>query len=392
MNTEVKKISIPLAVILLMFPQIIETMYSPALTSIKNNFGVSAAAAAQALSIFFIAFAVGVVVWGRMCDVIGRRTSTLAGLMVFIVAAVFTLMAPSFNMLLVGFACCAFGAAVGSICIQTIIRDGYHGMELSHVFSIVGTSIGLSPVVGMLTGSWLTTHGGYTWVFSAMVIFVTALLVWAFIQLPETKPANNRRDSLLAVGSKMLKDGHVWYVSLMVAIFNISLFSYYSIAPFMFEKLGVSVEYFGYTGFVLAVGSIAGSLINMRLIRRHLSHDSIVRIATVLLLLSGICVYLLKDSVWFFIPMTLVSLSFGLALPNLLSSALTDYRDHLGSAGALLGLFYYLIIGFGLHAASDFGSLAITLLICGLVACILVGLKLTLSLIDIDIDLKDIDF
>ncbi|MCJ8348972.1 multidrug effflux MFS transporter [Moritella sp.] len=380
MNTEVKKISIPLAVILLMFPQIIETMYSPALTSIKNHFGVSAAAAAQALSIFFIAFAVGVVVWGRMCDVIGRRISTLAGLMVFIVAAVFTLMAPSFNMLLVGFACCAFGAAVGSICIQTIIRDGYHGMELSHIFSIVGTSIGLSPVIGMLTGSWLTAHGGYTWVFSAMVVFVAALLVWAFIQLPETKPTNNRRDSLLAVGLKMLKDGHIWYISLMVAIFNISLFSYYSIAPFMFEKLGVSVEYFGYTGFVLAAGSIAGSLINMRLIRRNLSHDRIVSVATALLLLSGICVYLLQDSVWFFIPMMLVYLSFGLALPNLLSGALTDYQDHLGSAGALLGLFYYLIIGFGLHAASDFGSLAITLLICGLVASILVWLKLTRSL------------
>ncbi|CED59295.1 MFS transporter [Moritella viscosa] len=382
MNTEVKKISIPLAVILLMFPQIIETMYSPALTSIKNHFGVSAAAAAQALSIFFIAFAVGVVVWGRMCDVIGRRTSTLTGLIVFIISATFTLMAPTFDMILTG---CAFGAAVGSICIQTIIRDGYHGMELSHVFSIVGTSIGLSPVIGMLTGSWLTAHGGYTWVFSAMVIFVAALLVWAFIHLPETKPANNRRDSLLAVGLKMLKDDHIWYISLMVAIFNISLFSYYSIAPFMFEKLGVSVEYFDYTGFLLAAGSIIGSMINMRLIRRHLSHDHIVSLATALLLLSGISVYLLQDSVWFFIPMMLVYLSFGLALPNLLSGALTDYRDHLGSAGALLGLFYYLMIGFGLHAASDFGSLAITLLICGLVASILVGLKLTRNVISSDL-------
>ncbi|SGZ09552.1 Putative uncharacterized protein [Moritella viscosa] len=382
MNTEVKKISIPLAVILLMFPQIIETMYSPALTSIKNHFGVSAAAAAQALSIFFIAFAVGVVVWGRMCDVIGRRTSTLTGLIVFIISATFTLMAPTFDMILTG---CAFGAAVASICIQTIIRDGYHGMELSHVFSIVGTSIGLSPVIGMLTGSWLTAHGGYTWVFSAMVIFVAALLVWAFIHLPETKPANNRRDSLLAVGLKMLKDDHIWYISLMVAIFNISLFSYYSIAPFMFEKLGVSVEYFGYTGFLLAAGSIIGSMINMRLIRRHLSHDHIISLATALLLLSGICVYLLQDSVWFFIPMMLVYLSFGLALPNLLSGALTDYRDHLGSAGALLGLFYYLMIGFGLHAASDFGSLAITLLICGLVASILVGLKLTRNVISSDL-------
>ena len=44
-----------------MFPQLIETMYSPALTSIKNHFSVTTSEAAQALSLFFMVFAVGVV-------------------------------------------------------------------------------------------------------------------------------------------------------------------------------------------------------------------------------------------------------------------------------------------------------------------------------------------
>ncbi len=80
MNKLIEKVSIPLAVVLLMFPQIIETMYSPALTSVKSTFGVSSNEAAQAMSIFFVAFAFGVVFWGRMCDVIGRRVSTILGL------------------------------------------------------------------------------------------------------------------------------------------------------------------------------------------------------------------------------------------------------------------------------------------------------------------------
>ena len=48
MNKLIEKVSIPLAVVLLMFPQIIETMYSPALISVKNTFGVSSNEAAQA--------------------------------------------------------------------------------------------------------------------------------------------------------------------------------------------------------------------------------------------------------------------------------------------------------------------------------------------------------
>ena len=48
---------------LLMFPQIAETIYSPALTDISAQFSVSAPQAAQTLSVYFIGFAVGVLLW-----------------------------------------------------------------------------------------------------------------------------------------------------------------------------------------------------------------------------------------------------------------------------------------------------------------------------------------
>lgn len=375
MNKSTHKISISLMVTLLMFPQIIETMYSPALTSIKTHFHVTNSAAGQGMSIFFIAFAIGVIFWGRMCDIIGRRRSTLFGLVFFISSAIFTLFASTFILLLIGFGCCAFGAAVGSVCTQTILRDSYDGAELGRVFSLIGASISFSPIIGMIAGSWLTEIGGYTWVFMGMIIAISALLGWSLLQLPETKPTKIQRNSLLSLGRKMLKDTHIWYIILMVAVFNIALFSYYSIAPFIFEKLGVNIKLFGYTGFVLALGSIIGALLNIRLLRQQLTTETIMLTASIILLISGIGVYLLQSSIWFFLPMVFVSLSFGLALPNLLSTALNNYRDHLGSAVALLGLFYYLAIGIGLHKAAEFGNLSLTLLLCAITAIVLCVLR-----------------
>ncbi|WP_318489041.1 MFS transporter [Photobacterium leiognathi] len=371
-----KNLSIFLLVGLIMFPQLLETMYSPALTSIKNHFSVSTSEATQALSVFFIVFAFGVVFWGSMCDVIGRRISTLCGLAICIIAALSCYFAPTFQALLYSFGACAFGAAVGSVCTQTILRDSFEGKSLARIFSIAATVIGLSPVAGMLLGSWLTSYGGYSWVFAAMIILLTVLLFWCIIALPETKPTHIKRDSLLFVASKMLRDSHIWYISLMVGLANIALFSYYNIAPFMFEKLGASVTFFGNTSFVLALGSVIGSSLNMLLIRMKLKADLIVLTSILILLVSGLGVYLLQDTLWFFIPMTLVSLSFGLMLPNLLSTALVNYRNHLGTAGALLGLFYYLIIGFGLDYASKAGNLAFTLLICGGCTLILITIKM----------------
>ncbi len=68
-----RKLGLTLATALMMFPQIVETIYSPALTNIAKEFKVSAGQAAQTLSLYFFAFAIGVVVWGRLCDLIGRR-------------------------------------------------------------------------------------------------------------------------------------------------------------------------------------------------------------------------------------------------------------------------------------------------------------------------------
>lgn len=72
---------------LLMFPQIVETIYSPALTDISRYFSISAAEAAQTLSVYFIGFAVGVLYWGRFSDRYGRRPALLAGLATYAPAA-----------------------------------------------------------------------------------------------------------------------------------------------------------------------------------------------------------------------------------------------------------------------------------------------------------------
>lgn len=368
-----QKISVPLAVALLMFPQIVETMYSPALTSIQQHFAVTSAQAGQGMSFFFIAFALGVVFWGRMCDVIGRRQSMLAGLVSFTVLVIFTLYATTFTLFLIGFSGCAFAIAVGSICTQTMIRDSYQGHKLANIFSIIGISIGLSPIVGMLLGSQLTAFGGYRWVFGGMGLIVVGLLIWSYCQLAETHTLQTSNNNLICLAMMMLKDSYIWYISLMVGLFNIALFSYYSIAPFMFAKMALSVTFFGYTAVVLASGSIVGSLINIKLLKTRLSSLQIVLIASVILFFSGVGVAILQHSMWFFMPMALVSLAFGIALPHLLSTALNHYRQQLGSAGALLGLFYYLVIGIGLHCAVQYLALATVLLLCGGLAMVLAG-------------------
>ncbi|MBO6227289.1 MAG: MFS transporter, partial [Shewanella sp.] len=89
-----------LVVLLMMFPQIMETIYSPALPNIAENFAVSVAAASQTLSVYFMAFAIGVFCWGRLADIIGRRKAMLAGLVCYAIGSALALMVSDFSLLL----------------------------------------------------------------------------------------------------------------------------------------------------------------------------------------------------------------------------------------------------------------------------------------------------
>jgi hypothetical protein len=175
----------------------------------------------------------------------------------------------------------------------------------------------------------------------------------------------------------MVRDGGLWCCAVLVALFNTMLFGYYSLAPFLFAELGLSAREFGYSGLVLALATLIGSLLNKHLLGRGWQPSSLVRLACVLALVAGLLVWASQDSLWFLLPMMGVVVAFGIAIPNVLSQALLGYREVAGSAGALFGLAYYLLLSLGLALAATLQDLGMLLLGCGLVAVLCSGRRST---------------
>ncbi|PHM36064.1 multidrug effflux MFS transporter [Xenorhabdus innexi] len=355
-----------LAITLMMFPQIVETIYSPALANISRGFSVSVEQASQTLSLYFFAFAIGVVVWGRLCDVIGRRPTIITGLLLYGCACLLALLTSHFWLLLLARMLSAFGAAVGSIGTQTIMRDSYRGEELARIFSIMGIALAASPAIGMISGSTLNYFGSYQAVFAGLAVLAVILTVWSIARLPETRPVIVSKIALSETACMMLKDRSIWRNAFLIALFNICLFSYYQLAPFRFEQLEISPTLFGYTGLLLAFGVMSGSVLNKLLLKKKWRTEKLISLAACLTLFSGICVYLLENSWLFIFPMLGIVIAYGIAIPNILASALNHYTDRLGTAGALLGLFYYMLLAIGLAVAGWCQALGSTLICSGL--------------------------
>lgn len=355
-----------LLTLLIMFPQVVETLYSPALPDISRAFNVSHERAAQTLSLYFIAFAVGVALWGGLSDRMGRRAAMISGLCCYGVGALMATVTTDFHILLLARMIAASGAAAGSVVVQTMLRDSYESVSLARVFSLMGAALALSPIIGMVSGGWIVSLWGHRGVFILLALLAALLLIITAVILPETRPVQARHPCMRQLAVTMLRDDSLWRNALLVALFNTMIFSYYSLAPFLFGSLGWGARAFGWTGLLLAFASLAGSMLNRRLLASGIGPEILVRYACHLALLSGLIAWALQHSVWILLPVIGVVLAYGMAIPNILSQALRHYRQQAGAAGALFGLTYYLLLGVMLGMAGLVQQLGLVFTACAL--------------------------
>ncbi|MBL3575537.1 MFS transporter [Rhodovulum sulfidophilum] len=359
-----------LVILLLSFPQIVETIYSPALPLIAVAYRATPEEAAQTLSLWFVAFAFGVVSWGRICDLIGRRPALLAGLALYAIGAGWAMIALDFPQLLLARLISAFGAAVGSIVTQTSLRDSYRGTDLSRVFALLGLALAVSPAIGMFLGQAISSHAGHQGVFAGLGLLAVLLLVLSLVFWPETRPPEIQPQHFLPTLQDMLRDGHIWRNAVLIAAFNLAIFGYYQLGPFLFERLEDRWLEFGESGLVLAAASLLGACANSLLLRRGSPPRGLVGYGVLLLAIGALVLSLLASGPAFVIGMAVVALAYAMAIPNILAEALQNYTDRLGTAGAILSMLYYTLLGLGLVVAGWGQRLDLLVLACAMLGAL----------------------
>ncbi len=352
--------SVLLIILLVGFPQISETIYTPALPDIARSLMTSNSLVQWTLSVYFIGFALGVFSWGRCSDHIGRRPVMLLGLIIYGVGSLLCLYSPSIEWLLFARLLQAFGASVGSVITMTIIRESFHDMARQKLFAVIGIALSLSPALGPFIGGYVNDWFGWKANFFVLVIMSIVLFIVSFYSLPETKAATNEivkpvKISELALA--LIKDPKVLGSGFIIAAVNGILFSYYAEAPFIFIKLiGITPGEYGWLGVFIMSASMLGSFLSHRLSDKY-SKDQMIYLGCLITLLSALVFsifaflhlidgqHVIRSILLVMFPMMGIILGgCGLILPLILSHALNSYKAVLGTAGALFGLSYYVLI------------------------------------------------
>ncbi len=337
--------------------QLSETIYSPSLPEIASALKVRVSLVEYTLTIFLFAFALGVLFWGKISDLLGRKPCVIAGLMVYIVGCIGCYFAQSIEVLMISRFVQAFGGSIGSVLMQAICRDAFQGPALGRAFSSVGTALGAFPAIGPIIGGGIAEYSLWSDVFLFLILFGVVICILAIFKLPETHHTAYRQNiSMKQVALKLLSDKKVVCYSLLVSAGNGLTFSYYAEGSFyLIEMLHLLPVQYGLSYIPIAGGTVLGGLYSKWLNNRA-SHSSIMMFGTRIVFISCTLFaaiigfsYFLPMAPFVLIICTIISfmiVSFGICIvsSNALAVALTDYKSCIGSASSIFGFAYYVVI------------------------------------------------
>ena len=298
-------------------------LYLPAFPSMAESLGVSVGDVQLTLSAYLLGLALGQLVYGPLSDRYGRKPPLVAGLILYTVASVLCVLAPSLPVLVGLRVLQALGGCAPIVISRAIVRDCFDGPGLARAFSI-NTSVAMAaPVLAPTLGALILRVGSWHATFIACAVFgLVCLALTAF--LPETHPQHHRTDHGVTAAAReyghLLGQRRFVVPALISAFASATLFGYISSSSAVY--MGVfDVDAAGF-GLLFALGAlvfVSGSLVNMRLVRRHPVH----RLLRTYLMVQAVGAVLLLTSavtgsplLLLLIPLLVTKACLGGTLPN----------------------------------------------------------------------------
>lgn len=343
-------------------------MYLPAFPALEAHFAASAGAVQATLAAFFVGLALGQSIHGPLSDRLGRRAPMIGGIIVYVAASIGAILAPDIETLAVLRFIQALGGCAGIVIARAMVRDLFDERDSARVFSLLMLVMGLAPILAPMLGGQLLAIADWRWIFGVLTIFGLGCLAAVVFMLPETLPAERRQHGgiarILHAYGRLLRDPVFMGFSLSSGCLMAGMFAYITGSPFVFISLyGLSPQDYSLLFGLNALGLIATSQVNMRLLRRFTGRQILKVVLTVqacaaVALASISMVQPAVDLALVLVPLFVTIASLGFVSANAAAAAMSRAGANAGIASALIGVLQFALgaVGGGLVGVLDDGT------------------------------------
>ena len=260
-------------------------MMLPALPNIASAFHITVANRPQAvLSTFMIGFGVGQFVMGPLSDRFGRRPVLLGGMVLYVIASLLAIAAPSFETVLLARALQGLGTAATRVIATSVVRDCYAGRRMASVMSLTMMVFIAVPVIAPSFGQAVMMLTQWRGIFIVLTLYGVLALIWSALRLPETLPVSERKslalpDVLAAFRQTVTNRQTLGYALAAGGVLG-ALFAYVFSSQQVFTEIFKLGHYFPLAFAAVAIGIAIAGFLNARIVgrlgMRVISHGGLV--------------------------------------------------------------------------------------------------------------------
>ena len=340
-----KRLSIPALIgfitFMNMYPPLATDMYLPALPELGKYFGASEFLVGLTLTIFFLMFAVSIVIFGPLSDKYGRKPILIFGAGIFSVASIACATASNIYILLAGRFFEGLGAGAVITVATAIIKDSFRGKLLSRILVITQVLMVLGPMAAPLAGGFLLRFTDWRGAFYVLTLIGIINLALAFL-FTETLPPEKRYkgevlDSLLLL-KQFAKQKIFMMILIMFAFLSMPFMAYLSVSSFVYiDNFGLSAQEYSYFFAANAAASALGPIFYLKL-KDWMSNERLAEFCFLISITSGLLIIFPGHwSAWAFLfsflPFTVIGT---VARPFAMEILLNQAKENVGTASAMI--------------------------------------------------------
>ena len=336
-----------------MYPPFSTDMYLPALPEIGKYFDSSEFLVGLTLTIFFLMFAISMVLCGPLADKYGRRPILIFGTSIYTIASLMCVFAPNIYVLLAGRFLQGTGSGAIITVATTLIKDCFQGKLMSKTLVITQALGVIGPMAAPLAGGFLLRftdwHGAF-WVLTAVGVINLLLALLLTETLREDQRYTGKILDSLALLASFAKQKNFILILIMFAFFTTPFMAYLSVSSFVYiERFRLSAQEYSYFFAANAAASVLGPMIYLRL-KNSMSNKNLIKLCFAISLVSGFMVLFPGNfsAVTFlvsFLPFTVIGT---VVRPFAMEILLSQTKENVGTASAMINFVPNLFGSFGM--------------------------------------------
>lgn len=332
---------VALVALLSMTSQLSTDLYMPSLPAMTQDLATTQALTSHTMTVFFLSMSVGMLVFGPISDMVGRRAVLLSGGAVGLAACAACALAPSIEALLAlrvvqGLGCGALVAVS-----TALIKDCFEGRRMAKAIGATQAIAMIAPVVAPLAGAAVLHVAGWRGNFVVLAVLIAVSLAFV-VAMKETLPrearARGRVSASFGEMRHLLRSKGFTFALVAGGLFTTPFTAYLGVASYVYEDcFGLSPTAFGVVFAITAVSPVVGSLLYAR-IEGRLGRKRTVAVAYALCAVDAVFFVVLGAASPLTFMASIVVYTFLAAVfrPLLTNALLAPLSDGAGAASSLI--------------------------------------------------------